>query len=64
MRRLASGVASPSRKSEFTALPSPTYAASLTSPPETTSTIGRSNARAKAWSRSSWPGTAMIAPVP
>ena len=35
-----------------------------TSPPLTTSMIGRLNFFANAQSRVSWPGTAMIAPVP
>ena len=41
-----------------------TKASTETSPPATTSRMGRSKVRAKAWSRSSWAGTAMMAPVP
>ena len=64
MRRFASGVARPSSRPELTATPSPLKAASVTSPPFTTSRIGRPNFFANAQSRSSCPGTAMIAPVP
>ena len=47
---------------EFTIGPSPEYGSS--SPPSITRRIGRSKVCAKAKSRSSCPGTAMIAPVP
>ncbi len=51
---------------EFTSVPFSisTNAASATLPPEMTSTMGRPYLRANRQSRSSWPGTAMIAPVP
>ena len=46
--------------------PSPVHAwvATPSGAPETTSRIGRAKVVAKAWSRSSCAGTAMIAPVP
>ena len=47
---------------EFTIGPSPVYGSSSWWPPMTR-LIGRLYAVANAWSRSSWPGTAMIAPV-
>ena len=57
---------SPFRKSELTMIPSAmsVYAAACTSPPATTSTMGRWNFLANSQSRSSCAGTAMIAPVP
>ena len=65
---LASAVGSPSMGPELTATPSPANAspASTAPPPAgaTTCTIGRPNFFAKAKSRSSWAGTAMMAPVP
>jgi hypothetical protein len=69
MACFASATPSPSRLSESLALlmagPSPVYA--LPSNPSagcTVRMIGRSNVSANSQSRSSWPGTAMIAPVP
>ena len=69
IRRLASATPRPFRSTSALALliagPSPTYA--LPSQPSggwTVRTIGRSKASANAQSRWSWPGTAMIAPVP
>ena len=69
MARFASAVGSPFREisslAEPTATPSPAQRGSETpSGGETTSTIGSSKAVAKAWSRASCAGTAMIAPVP
>ncbi len=70
MRALASATPSPSRLSssllELIAGPSPVNAVSRRGPRSgcTVRMIGRSNAVAKSQSRSSWPGTAMIAPVP
>jgi hypothetical protein len=43
---------------------SPVQAAASRSPPSRTRTMGRSICRANSQSRWSWPGTAMIAPVP
>ena len=59
----------PSKSPLFTMTPSPTYASdrgvSAESPdPAATRTMGRSNWPANSKSRSSWPGTAMMAPVP
>ncbi len=64
MARFASVTVMPSRKPELTSIPSPSQGASVTSSPITTRTMGRWSVRAKAWSRASWPGTAMMAPVP
>ena len=70
MRSLASATPSPSRLTssllELIAGPSPVKAVSSSWPSVgcTVRMIGRSNAVAKSQSRSSWPGTAMIAPVP
>ena len=50
---------------ELIAGPSPVYASpSKSSAGCTVRTIGRSKVRANSQSRWSWPGTAMIAPVP
>ena len=52
---------------EDTIVPFPTTAATCTSEswsPETTATIFKPNCLANWWSRSSWPGTAMMAPWP
>ncbi len=51
---------------EFTSTPLPVYGRPSSSPSfgAITWRIGRSNAFANAWSRSSCAGTAMIAPVP
>ena len=50
---------------ELIASPWPTYALpSKSSGARTVRMIGRSNRSAKSQSRWSWPGTAMIAPVP
>ena len=58
----------PSKRPEFTITPSPVYAsASVPWAPDggaITSTIGRPNSVANWKSRSSWAGTAMMAPVP
>ena len=69
MVRLASSMPSPSSDTSSLALliagPSPPYA--LPSQPSggcTVRTIGSPNASAKSQSRWSWPGTAMMAPVP
>ena len=66
--RLASAVGSPSRGPELTARPSPLKASPVSTarPPAgaTTWTMGSPNFLANAKSRSSWAGTAMIAPVP
>ena len=67
---LASGTASPSRLSsalaELIAGPSPVKAVDSSWPCDgcTVRMTGRSKAVAKSQSRSSWPGTAMMAPVP
>jgi hypothetical protein len=61
---LATGRGSAVERPELTIAPSPVCAAVATSPPEITSTIGSPMAFANSQSRSSWPGTAMIAPVP
>jgi hypothetical protein len=63
MRCRAATLGRPSRKPEFTATPSPVKAAVRTSPPFTTSTIGRPKRLANSVALS-WAGTAMIAPVP
>jgi hypothetical protein len=61
----ASATGSPSSHRLLIAGPSPTYAwPSKSSGGWTVRMIGRSNASAKSQSRWSWPGTAMIAPVP
>ena len=64
--RMASppAVAVPSKRPLFTITPSPAYAAFATSPPVITSRTSSPIARANSQSRSSWPGTAMMAPVP
>ena len=65
MRRFASATPRPSRKPLLIAGPSPTYALpSQSSGGCTVRTIGRPKTSANSQSRSSWPGTAMIAPVP
>jgi hypothetical protein len=62
---LASATPRPSRKPLLIAGPSPTYALpSNEAGGCTVRTIGRSKTSANSQSRSSWPGTAMIAPVP
>jgi hypothetical protein len=66
---LASATPSPFRLTssfqELIAGPSPVYASpSQSSGGWTVRTIGSPNAEAKSQSRWSWPGTAMIAPVP
>ncbi len=62
----ASSTLSPSKMPEFTIMPvsQSVKAADCTSPPFTTSMMGRLNFFAKSQSRSSWAGTAMMAPVP
>ena len=64
----ASATESPFRKSELTRVPVSTSVntASFTSTglPATTSMMGMSNFLANSQSRSSWAGTAMMAPVP
>ena len=69
IRAFASATGSPSRLissfAELIAGPSPVYASpSQPSGGATVRTIGRPNGSANSQSRSSWPGTAMIAPVP
>jgi hypothetical protein len=65
IRVFASATPNPSKKPELTAAPSPTYALpSKSGGGWTVRTIGRSNFSANSQSRSSCPGTAMIAPVP
>ncbi len=65
MRALASSTPSPSRKSLLIAGPSPVYALPVkSSGGRTVRIMGRSYFSANSQSRSSWPGTAMIAPVP
>ena len=59
--RLPSDAGMPVKSPEFTSGPSP---AQGSSPQSTTRRISRPNCSAKAKSRSSWAGTAMIAPVP
>jgi hypothetical protein len=60
----ASATPLPFRNSLLITAPSPVYAPSKSSGVSMVRTIGRSNVCAKSQSRSSWPGTAMIAPVP
>jgi hypothetical protein len=64
VRAAAALLDKPSRKAELTIAPSSSHACSSMLPPLSTSTMGRPNLRAKLQSRWSWPGTAMIAPVP
>ena len=66
MAFLASATLMPSRKPELTITPvaQSVKAASCTLPPLTTSMISQPNFFANSQSRSSWAGTAMIAPVP
>ena len=66
MAFLASSTLMPSRKPELTITPvSQSVKASFsTSPPLTTSMMGRPNFLANSQSRVSWAGTAMMAPVP
>ncbi len=62
---LASATSMPSRKPELMAGPSPVNASpSKPSVGRTVRMMFRSNTFAKSQSRWSWPGTAMIAPVP
>jgi len=60
----ASATPRPFSHSLLIAGPSPVKAPSNPSGASTVRMMGRSKISAKAQSRSSWPGTAMIAPVP
>ena len=67
MAGMASLTLMPSRKPELTMMAFSSlliHASLVTSPPLTTSTMGRLNSLANSQSRWSWPGTAMMAPVP
>ena len=67
MAGMASFTVMPLRKSELTMMPVSSFrvkASFSMSPPWTTSMISQPNFLANAQSRSSWAGTAMMAPVP
>ena len=64
---MASLTVSPFKKPELTMMPVSSFsvkAASCTLPPATTSMMSQPKALANSQSRSSWAGTAMMAPVP
>ena len=66
MASFASSTVIPSRNPELTITPvaQSVNASFSTSPPFTTSMMGSPNFLANSQSRVSWPGTAIIAPVP